>query len=156
MPVDNPLHTDYVPSIFSHKPVPLRALKQKQDRLERAMKRRQWKVDKQAANNNKYRQLKAGKLAAKSKESAAEPLVMSSTCTSSTETQCEDERNTDELETQASIHTQTEDNATESSIQTPPKIHFADKATQTDLPPFGINDIKGDNNKTKFYTGLPS
>ena len=51
------------------------------------------------------RQLKAGKLVAKSKESAAEPLVMSSTCTSSTETQCdldEDDRNTDELETQAS------------------------------------------------------
>ena len=97
MPVDNPLHTDYVPSIFSHKPVPLRALKQKQDRLERAMKRRQLKVDKQAANNNKSRQLKAGKLAAKLKESAVKPLVMSSTCTSSTETQCDldkDEHNT--------------------------------------------------------------
>ena len=78
---------------------------------------------------------------------------MSSTCTSSTETQCdldEDEHNTDKLETQASIHAQTEDNTTESSIQTPPKIHFADKATQTDLPPFGTCDIKGNNNKTKF------
>ena len=52
------------------------------------------------------------KLAAESKESAAEPLV---------------------------------------SIQTPPKIHFADKAIQTDLLPFGISDIKGENNKTKDY-----
>ena len=100
MPVDDSLHTDYVPSIFSHTPVPLKALKQKQERLERAMKRRQLKVDKQA---NKSRQLKVdGKLstksnrstaeslvmsmAVKSKESAAKALAMPCTCTSSTDT----------------------------------------------------------------------
>ena len=49
MPVDSPLHTEYAPNIFSHKPVPLKALKQKQDHLKRAMKRSQLKVDKQAA-----------------------------------------------------------------------------------------------------------
>ena len=33
--------------------------------------------------------------------------------------------------------------------------NFADKTTQTNFPPFGVNEIEGDNDKMKFNTGLP-
>lgn len=129
-------------------------------------KSRQLKVDGKLStkSNRSTAESLVMSMAVKSKESAAKALAMPCTCTSSTDTQCnlDEACNTgtqcdlDEAcntETQASTRAQTEDSSTESIIQTPPK---ADKATQTDLPPFGINDIKGDDHKTKFFTGLPS
>ena len=55
MPVEDSICPDYIPCIFSHKPIPLKALKQKQERLERAMRRRHLKVFKEGAKRQLIR-----------------------------------------------------------------------------------------------------
>ena len=147
MPVDDPLHPDFVPSIFSRKAISLKSLKQKQNRLARAMKRKELK---QAA-------VKAGKqtavnIAADKPEESTETVVVmaSATSTSTAELQC------DLGEPESPATSQPEDDTATSSAQISPTKNFADKATQTDFPPFGVDEIDGNNDKIKFYTGLPS
>ena len=48
------------------------------------------------------------------------------------------------------IQAEDDTSTTTGSIQTTPHVYFADKATQTDFPPFSDNDIAGDNTKTNF------
>jgi len=101
--------------------------------------------------------VKAGKQAAviiaadKPEESTETVVVMASaTSTSIAELQC------DLGEPESPATSQPEDDTATSSAQMSPIKNFADKATQTDFPPFGIVEIEGNSDKTKFYTGLPS
>ena len=73
--------------------------------------------------------------------------MASATSTSTAELQC------DLREPESPAISQPEDDTATSSAQMSPIKNFADEATQTDFPPFGIVEIERNSDKIKFYTG---